>query len=233
MMKFSTNAILSFGLLFTLAFSSCKKDDDSDTTTPESGTSFISIVNASPSLATYNFYMDDVKMNTAALPLGGTIPYAQVNSASYTTKFTSASTTESLLTKSLTLSSSGVYTYFLTGLADQQLEGILVKDEISGVTTQGAVRLVNLSPDAEAFDLVINGGTSIVANQFYKSVSAFVAVNPAKVTLNVVEKSTGLVKASIANVDIAAGKYYTVLVRGMVNPGNTEHPLGAQLIVNL
>jgi hypothetical protein len=232
MMKFSTNAILSFGLLFTLAFSSCKKDEDTDTTTPDSGTSFISVVNASPSLATYNYYMDDVKMNTAALPLGGTIPYVQVKSATYATKFTSASTTESLLAKSITLSSSAVYTYFLTGQADK-LEGILVKDEISGVTTQGAIRLVNLSPDAAALDLVVKDGATVITNQFYKSVSAFVAMDTKVYTLNVVDKSTGAVKATLTDVTLGAGKYYTVLVRGMVNPGNTDHPLGAQLIVNL
>src|SRR5690606_30575247 len=121
-------------------------------------TSFISIVNASPSLATYDFYMDNVKMNDkGALPLGGTIPYVQVKSATYASKFTSASSTESLLAKSLTLSSSGVYTYFLTGQSGS-LEGIMIKDEISGVTTQAAIRLVNLSPDAAAFDLVVKAG---------------------------------------------------------------------------
>ena len=232
-MKFSTNAILSLGLLFTLAFSSCKKDEDTDTTTPDSGTSFISIVNASPSLATYNFYMDNVKMNDkGALPLGGTIPYAQVKSATYASKFTSASSTESLLAKSLTLSSSGVYTYFLTGQSGS-LEGIMIKDEIAGVTTQAAIRLVNMSPDAAAFDLVVKAGAPpVVTNQFYKSVSAFVALEPAKYTLNVVDK-TGKVIATLPDVTIAAGKYYSVLVRGMQNPGNTDHPLAAQLIVNL
>ncbi|WP_432709089.1 DUF4397 domain-containing protein [Pedobacter sp.] len=232
MMKFSTNAILSFGLLFTLAFSSCKKDKETDKTAPESGTSFISIVNASPGLATYNFYMDDVKMNPAALPLGGSVPYVQVKSATYASKFTSAGTTESLLSKSITLNSNGTYTYFLTGRAGQ-LDGILSKDEIAGVITQGAIRFVNLSPDANALDLVISGGTTVIANQFYKSISAFVALAPAKYTLNVVDKSTGQVKTSIPNVEVAAGKYYTVLVRGMVSPSDTEYPLAAQLIVNM
>jgi hypothetical protein len=176
--------------------------------------------------------LDDVKLNTAALPLGGTIPYVQVKSATYASKFTSASTTESLLSKSISLSSNGVYTYFLTGQAGK-LEGILVKDEIAGVTTQAAIRFINMSPDAAAFDLVVKDGATVVANQFYKSVSAFVALAPAKYTLNVVDKSTGEVKTTLTDVTITAGKYYSVLVRGMVKPGNTDHPLAAQLIVNL
>jgi hypothetical protein len=232
MMKFSTQAILSLGLLLTLAVSSCKKDDDTESTTPESGTSFISVINASPNLATYNFYMDDVKMNTAALPLGGTVPYVQVNSATYASKFTSASTTESLLTKSLILSSSGVYTYFLTGKVGA-LEGILVKDEIEGVGTQVAVRLVNMSPDAPALDLVVKDGATVITNQFYKSVSSFVAIEPKTYTLNVVDKTTGQVKAVLTDVALGAGKYYSVLVRGMLSPADTEHPFAAQLVVNL
>jgi len=231
-MKFSTNAILSLGLLFTLAVSSCKKDDDTETTTPETGTSFISVVNASPGLATYNFYMNDVKVNAAALPLGGTVPYAQVNAATYASKFTSASNTESLLTKSITLSSTGVYTYFLIGKVGE-LDGILVKDEIAGVGTQVAVRLVNLSPDAPALDLVVKDGATVITNQFYKSVSSFVAMEPKTYTLTVVDKSNGSVKATLTDVVLGAGKYYSVLVRGMVSPSQTEHPLAAQLIVNL
>ena len=225
--KFGRNLVISFGLLAILLWSSCGKNEAIST----EGTSYMTIINASPGLATYNIYLNSSKMNSAALPLGGTVPYAQVLSNTYDLKFTTAVNTESLLTKSIVLAENSNYSYFLIGVPGQ-LDLISFKDNLSVASEKASLRFINLSPDAPALDLAIKEKSNLISNQAYKQANEFLQVEPGTFDLDIKDKSTGSVKTTL-NVTLVAGRYYTIIVRGMVNPSEIQQPLAAQLITNL
>lgn len=222
-------------LILTLAASSCKKSDISGIATDRSN---VSIINASPSLATYNVYLDNSKANNAALPIGGVINYLDVSSGAHTMKFTTASSTESLLTKTLNLAGATVYSQFLISV-DGKLDVVSSTDVIASGKDQALIRFANMSPDAPALTLITRStvveepNKELVSNAAFKSVSEFSTLAPKEYTLDVKNKVTGELIGTLNKVTLSAGRYYTVLVRGMVSNSETEHPAGVQLITNL
>lgn len=236
-MKISTNAdfkklsqaLTCLAVVLALALSSCKKSGDS---TSDPGTAYVSIINASPSSATYNAFLNTAQANTAALPFGGTTAYAPITGGTYTANFTSASSSTSLFTQSIYLSGGSVYSYFLIGRT-AQLDGLLTADVMTTVSTdKAAVRFVNVSPDAPSMDLAVTGGANVVANQYYKGVSSFVAIAPNTYSFDIKDHTTGAVKTTLTGAALVAGKYYTILYRGLASPGDNESGVSAQLIPN-
>src|SRR6187402_403697 len=95
-----------FILLITviIGISSCKKE------TEDVIYSQLSIVNMSPTVATYDVYLNDGKINAAALPFGGSISYGQKQISTYTLKFTTPNRPENLFSKSIDIAQSAYYT---------------------------------------------------------------------------------------------------------------------------
>jgi hypothetical protein len=212
-------------LVFTIiALSSCKKQQV-DTSTYAAITFF----NASPSFSTYDIYLNDSRINSTAIPFGGAISYSQRVSGNYTVKYTISGRPESALTKSISLSPNTYYSYFLINTSSN-LDGLLVTDDLSATSTTNAyVRFINLSPDSPAQDLVINGGATITTSKAYKAVSTYSSLAAGKYTFDIKETG-GAVKASLTDVTLSAGAYYTIISKGLKTPGSLDQPLGAQLI---
>lgn len=220
-------SITSLIFLFcAIIFSSCKKGTTAETNT----TSALAVFNASPSLATYDAYLNDSKVNSAALPFGGGINYTKITPGTYNIKFTTSGRTESLLTKSITLIPNGIFTYFLINRSTG-LDGLLLTDDLSATSATNAfVRFINLSPDAPALDLVINNGATITTNKLFKEASTYTSVTAGTFTFDVKDKATGNIVASLPGSVLAAGFHYTIIARGLMTPANSnEHPFSAQM----
>jgi hypothetical protein len=220
--------IFSTILLCMLCLNSCTKD------VATTATAYLSMVNTSPTLGTYHFYFDGTKLNTAAMPFGGTIAYANYTAGDHTAKFTTESASESLLTKTISLDGDGVYSLYLIE-RPEKLDALLVRDVMTvASTTQAFIRFINLSPDAPALDLTVSGGTDkIVSGKSYKAASDFQAINPNTYSFDIKDSNMGAIKTTLSEVTITAGKYYTIISRGVLNVGETDQPFSAQLITNL
>jgi len=216
-------------LLGTVFLNSCKKGDDVTVVDP----AYFRIINVSPSLGTYNVYINDQILTTAALPFGGVIPYKTFEPAAYSLKFTTASSITSLLTKQVTLKSKELSSFYLIEKPGQ-LDGLIVADGVqAAVSTQKtSIRFINLSPDAPALDLTIVGGTSVTTNKGYKSFSTYAEFDAKKYSFEIKDSTTGAVKATLTDLDLVAGRLYTIIARGLVNPGTNEQPFTAQSIIN-
>ncbi len=217
---------VTFFLVALISFSACKKEE-----TDTNVYSALSIYNASPTPATYDVFLDDTKINTAALPLGGNMAYFQKVTGSYTVKFTVAGRTESLFSKTIALPASTYATYFLIG-KPTAFEGLLITDDLSGTsTTNGFIRFINLSPDAPALDLVVRNGSTLTTNKAYKAASGFAQLAAGTYAFDIKNPTTGTVIASVENVIIGTSGYYNVIVRGLLNPTASESGLSAQAIL--
>ncbi|WP_316770445.1 DUF4397 domain-containing protein [Pedobacter frigiditerrae] len=204
---------------------SCKKE-----TPVETAFTAVSVFNASPTFSTYDVYLNESKANAAALPFGGGLNYTKIAPGSYNIKFTTSGRPESLLTKSITLLQNTYFSYFLINRSSG-LDGLLLTDDLSATSTTNAfVRFINLSPDAPALDLVINGGATVTTNKLFKEASTYTSLTAGTFTFDVKDKATGNVIASLPGSVLAAGFHYTIIARGLIAPANSnEHPITAQL----
>jgi len=215
-------------LLLTLLMQSCKSDDPA----PNPELSLVSVINASPTLATYNFYLNQSKVNTAALPFGSVVPYFRLSPGEFTGKLTTESSTESLLSESLKFENSKIYSLFFIGKSTS-LDYLLINDDIKTPAAEKAfVRFINLSPDASALNLAFKDSTAVATDKAYKAASDFVEI-PAKIySFQIKDKESGAVKKELKDIDIKKGKVYTIISKGMLTPSGTEHAFDGQVITN-
>ncbi|TKC05912.1 DUF4397 domain-containing protein [Pedobacter frigoris] len=220
-------AIILGMLMVVLIFDSCKKDPVTTV-----NTSYLSVTNTSPTLSTFNFYLNQSKANTGALPFGGTIPYLQVNPGEYNAKLTTESNTESLLTKKIVLEKDKIYSLFVIDKADK-LDYLQITDDIKVPGTDKAlIRFINLSPDASALNLSVKDGAAIATDKAYKSAGTFLEVDAKLYTFEIKDKATSAVKAELKDIDLKKGGIYTVIARGLLNATDTERAFSGQVITN-
>lgn len=220
-------ACFLFVFVGMMALTGCK---GSSTELPSAGA--LSVVNTSPTAATYDVYVDDIKFNTAALPFGGQVKYGQYLTGNHGVKITVAGRGEVLLTKSVSIAASSYTTFYLID-RPSNFDALIVSDNIStAATDKASIRFVNTSPDAPALDLTIKGGNSLFTGKTYKSASAFTQLAPGKYTFEL-KDTGGAVKATLTDITVGAGTYYTILAKGLITPANgDENAFGAQVIVH-
>jgi hypothetical protein len=227
-----SSALARYGMYLiatVAAFSlgACSKDE-----TTVAKVSGLTVINTSPTMATYNVYVNTRQANTAAIPFAGTIPYFQITPGINTLNFTSASSKDNLLTKELTLENEKAYSFFLIGEA-KQLDGVLVADDLSPVATDKAfVRFINLSPDAKTLEVAETTKAAIVPDQAYKASSAFVAVEAKTYSFDIKDKASGAVLKTRTGVSLVAGKMYTIAACGMVEATGNNQALQIQVFTN-
>lgn len=230
-MKNFTPFKLKFAPLFVLVIftvlASCKKEET------DTSISYHRVINASPSLATYNAYFNGAMVNSAALPYGGSAAYASYSPGSYSLKFTTASSAESLLTKTISL---GASTYYSTYLINKPaaLDTYTISDDLSITATDKAyIRFINLSPDAPALDLAkTSATTSWFTNKAFKSASGFITIDAGTYSIDAKETATGTIKTTLASTTFVAGYHYDIVCGGLITPANdTERPLSLQAIL--
>lgn len=224
-MKFFTKALFFLALT---PFFSCKKDTSTDT-----GIAYLSIVNASPTLGTYYIYFNGSAVSSAAFPFGGNTAYAQYAAGDYPIRLTTESSIDNLMSNTLSLEGNTVYSYYIID-RDENLDGLLIQDDLPATSTEKAfVRFINLSPDAKALDLAPEGADNLISGKTYKSASDFISLDPKAYVFQIKDSSSAEVKAVMESNTLVAGKYYTILARGLVQPGETDRPFSGQLITNL
>lgn len=230
-LKNETNKGLDLLLVFmiitlvAMLLSSCKKEEVNTT-----GLSSITIVNASPNLATYNTYLDGTKVIEGALPFGGIIPYSTLTAGDHTLKFTTETDLAALLTKTITVSENKAYSFFIIN-RKEDMDGLLVSDSPESYSTEKAfVRFINLSPDAPALNLSLSNGTqNLISNKSYKEISSFMEVDPGTYSFSAKSDAQNEVKASLDNAVLVAGYYYTIMSIGLVKPNDVEQLFKLQI----
>ena len=215
-----------FAIVFSAFVSACSKNE-----TDVPSISGLMIVNASPGAGTYNVYINDVSSSInqkGALPFMGTIaPYFNITPGANKIKFTTNSSAASVFTETTNLESDKAYSYFLLNDVPN-LSGLLIQDDLSlSSSEKGFIRFLNLIPDAGALDLKVSGSTTLVTDKAFKSASEFIQADAKNYDLQLVEKSSGTILATLKDVTITAGKMYTIVAGGMIHPSEVQR--GAQL----
>lgn len=207
---------------------SCKSDK-----VTEVNVGSFSVYNVSPSFSTYDIYVNNTKFNSAALPFGGGVKYAQTPSGTYTAKLTVAGETNSLYEKPFEVKTNVINTLYITGVTPN-FESIYTTDDYpNSSVSKSYVRFINLSPDAPALDLVIKDGSTIATNKAYKTYSSFIEMEPGSKTFDIKTTTGSTTKATIEATTLAAGRFYTIISRGKVTPASSlERSFSGQIILH-
>jgi hypothetical protein len=221
--KLGVLTLLSIG---ALTIQSCSKDE-----TPVQEYGFLSITNTSPTLATFNIYVDQKIINSQAVAYLGTSGYMPLTPGSHTIKFTTASSTDKLIEKSVSTDVNSVTSLFLIDRGTN-MDYLTVKDELgNGTSSKAFVRFINLSPNAPALDLAVKDGAVLISDKAYKASSAFIEVDAKAYVFQIKDKATGTTfKADLESADLKAGKSYTVIATGLQPATDTERAFGGKVI---
>jgi len=192
---------------------SCKKYSNSDLQVDASA---INVVNAYPGQIGVSFFLDGQYVNGPALFYGDNSGYLLTYAGLRNFDVTVGGTNQLLASGILNLQKDKNYSVFFTA---QNSTGMLVlsEDDLSDPPAGKAkIRFVNVSPDASAMNLTVNGGTSLFTDQAFKTSSSFTVIDPATYTFDATSGETGAM-AETTNVSIEAGKIYTVWTGGLAS----------------
>lgn len=228
MNKFSLKTLYAlFAIVTATLLAACGKGDNE---VPNYGS--LSIYNASPTLSTYDVYLNGSKLNAANLPYGGGVKYTQLPQGTYEAKFNVAGETAAVYTKTgISVANNNFSTLYLTGTAGN-FDGLLLADDFSNTSVEKAyVRFVNLSPDAPALDLHVKDATSnLISNKKYKEYSGFTEIEAGSKTFEIKENTSGTVKTTLESTNFVKGYFYTIIAGGKVAAGTNERLFNGQII---
>jgi len=224
--------ILGIGALglFSLSLSSCLKDNSNNVQPP---TALVTFYQASPDEPAMNLDFNTNQVNQNAIYYGDDIDYFRVYAGQRTVNLFYTNSMNTIATAPVTIVANNAYSLFLANTAAHP-EIVLLTDTLNRPAAGNAsVRLVNLSPDAPAVDLKVQGGSVLVSNRAFKGYSSFLPISgQTNYTFQILQTGTSNVLATLPNVAINSGFVYTILFQGLANTTNSGDKLAANLITN-
>ncbi|MEJ5993942.1 DUF4397 domain-containing protein [Pedobacter sp. Du54] len=211
-MNRSINIIVAF--ICTVVLFSCKKRE----VDPVFDVSGLSIVNASPSTANLDIYVDNTKVTPSGtnFTFGSKIDYLNAYSGSRRMTITQKDSNVPLKSELFILEPQFGYTLFIIDkFAD--IKFMLLPDNLTKpVKGKASVRFANLSPDSDPLTLSVENDPALITNIAFKDYSNAILVETGdKVTFNIREHKTGNIVLSLPDIKIEDQKIYTIYVKGL------------------
>jgi hypothetical protein len=216
--------------LFSLFLSSCLKDNSNYVAPP---VALVTFYQASPDEPAMNLDFNSNQVNQTPIYYGDDIDYFRAYAGQRIINLVYTNSLTAIATTDVTLLPNSAYSLFLANTAANP-QIVLLKDTLARPAAGYAgIRLVNLSPDAPAVDLAVQGGLALVSNRAFKGFSSFLPLAAKSTyTFQILQSGTSNVLATLPNVAINNGFIYTILFHGLANTTNSGDKLAADLITN-
>ncbi|GAB3831178.1 DUF4397 domain-containing protein [Pontibacter rugosus] len=228
-----SKAALLFFSVASFSLTGCI-DDEVDPVEP-TPVAAVSFYHGSPDAPDLDIQLDSKVINSQPFKYTSFSGYTRLSPAAYRIKFTPVNTATAFVDSSYTFKDGKVYSVFAVNRqADMEL--LIVQDSTNAPASGNAVlRVVNLSPDAPEINISTKGSTAVtVASDLaFKEITPFAALAGNRYSFEVTSADNNEVLLTISNIDIEAGRAYTLVIRGFATPpaGNTN-ALAAQFIRN-
>jgi uncharacterized protein DUF4397 len=222
----------SIAALVVFLFSCKDKDDD---VVPAVPVAYVSLYNASPDAPDLDIVVDNNRINTYPFSYTDYTGYLRFYTGNRNLKFRPYLANNVAIDTSFTLEADNAYSIFVTGRYNDA-KAIFLKDNTTAPASgQSKVRIVNLSPDAGAINLVASDQTTgaLFSNISFQQASDFkeIAATEYDFTVRLSNGQTTLL--NVPDIRFQSGWYYTIVLRGFVNPPSGDtNVLSAQIIVN-
>ena len=217
--------------LLCLLIGSCMKENTNTNYTPP--TALLSFIQASPDEPPLDFFLNSNKVNNNSIYFGNNIDYVSAYAGTRTANFYTAGTANILFSGTISLNPNTAYSLFLANKTTSP-EIVLLTDTINAPAAGNAgLRFINLSPDAPAVDLAIQGGAVLAANKPYKGYTSFMPVQgKTSYTFVVRQAGTTTVLATLPNVTLSDSFVYTIWFGGLVASTNNNDKLSVNIVSN-
>lgn len=219
-------------LAVSAVFVACDKDDDNNNMT----TSQVMVVHASPNAPNVDVRINNsLALTNVAYPTNSS--YTQLNSGSTNIKVSPTGTTTNVIDATVNLEANKNYSVFAVDSVSKIKAAVVMDDLTAPASGKAHIRFFHFSPNAPAVDIAITGGSVLFGNRTFNdqstnmSKAAFTPVNAGPYNLEVRAAGTNTVVLALPNINLAAGKIYTVFAKGFLG-GTGAQALGAQIIVN-
>jgi hypothetical protein len=201
------------------------------------GNTNLRIINTSPESTNINFFINDTIKNRQA------ITYREVLNNITTSageKRVYIKNNNVLIEKSrlnILFLSKFNYSVFLSGkISKDSLSYITLVDSlISPNTGKAKVRIVNTIPNIGSIETVfstnLQDSTAKFSNINYGSATNYLEFNPGNYLLKLRKSNTRETLSSLSNIQILAGKVYTIYGSGLIN-GGPNYPLSVNLLID-
>lgn len=223
---------LSVLMLALASFTSCDDDDEE----MEEQKARLMVVHASP-----NAPAVDVRVNNAValtgLAYSDNSDYASVNAGQTNLKVSPAGTTTYVIDANVNLMANNNYSVFAIDSVSK-IKAALVSDNLATPAAGKAhVRFFHFSPNAPSVDIALAGGAVLFGDRSFNdqgtntALANFTPVDAGTYNLEVRLAGETTVVLPLPNINLTAGKIYTVFAKGFVT-GTGDQALGAQVIVH-
>jgi len=204
------------GMVCLLAglFSSCLKDKDNNVELPPAA--LITVINASPDSQPLDFFLDQNLANAYPLRYGHILDYTRAYTGKRVASFYVSGSQQKVVADTINLDANKYYSLFLSNSAstpDVTLLNDTLSRPASGMAT---VRFINLSSNAPAVDVDIQGGAVLATNKSYKGFTPFTPIEGDKtITLEIKQAGTNTVLVSLSNITLQSGSIYNIWLHGV------------------
>jgi hypothetical protein len=216
-MKFSTKNLSIFKLTgaailaTTVIIGSAYKDDNPITA---AGTAKIKVINGIFDNPSYVIKVNGKTLNSAPLAYRKSTEYAAIPASAQVLTVTEQGSNKVVLSSNLKLAAGSSASFYLVpATASAKATSFIIPDDLSTIAAKKAkVRFVNLSPDSEDLDLLVNGKTVKTATGIgFKEATSFVEIDPLEAATFEIRKSgTNQVLAKSATVSVKEGQFTTL-----------------------
>lgn len=228
------NSFLAPTLILALFITSCQKDDVAVTAEAQ-----VKVVHASPDAPGVDLIVDNSKVNNTALTFPQNTGYLDVKEGTRNIKVNLAGSATTVVNADIPFMKDKNYSVFAYDYA-ASLKAFVVEDNLAAPATGKAhIRFFHLSPNAPAVDVgVLNGTTfaGVFLNRSFETQnsatnnSTFSPVDAGTYNFDVRLAGTSNSALTLNNINLQAGKIYTVFAKGIA--GSSSTPLGAEIIVH-
>jgi hypothetical protein len=205
---------------------------DSDTNVP--AVAFVSFYHASPDAPGLSVTVDDRSV-FSEIEYSEYSGYLNFYVGERNFKVNPLNASNSLVDTTFTFDLSKSYSvFFIDALSG--MEALLTQDTADvPAAGKAMVRFVHLSPDAQALDINFNdqAGDPLFSGQSFKEGSPFKEISAGSNAFEVKSSGSDNTLLSVDDLNLKAGRYYTIITRGYTNPpqGNTN-TLSVQVVEN-
>ncbi len=182
----------------------------------ETSMGYIRAAHTVPDAPNVDIYANDIVI-AENLSYGNLTDYVPIPDGMYKITLYAAGTKDNpVLTNMLQVNSNTVMTIAAVGtLNNIGFLGITDASESSD-PDMAMIRFLHLSPDAPAVDITMLDGTVLFSDISYKEITPYLAAPPATYTLQVRIADTPNVVLTVPEINVAAGKCYTIYAIGLV-----------------
>lgn len=220
MKNFEQNLIKRAGMIGMVCLlagllSSCLKDNNNNyVELPPAA--LITVVNASPDSQPLDFFLDQNLANATPIRYGHILDYTRAYTGKRVAGFYVSGSQQKVIADTINLDANKYYSLFLSNSVNKP-DVTLLNDTLSRPASgMATVRFINLSANAPAVDVDIQGGAVLATNKSYKTFTPFMPIEGDKTTtLEIKQAGTSTVLVSLSNITLQSGSIYNIWLHGV------------------